>query len=77
VLPAGPWDRGGHGDLSGGLGLLPLTVPEARRLLVALVWTTPVQPGLVLAWSRWRRRHQARARRAHDHRRETQGRLEP
>jgi hypothetical protein len=60
VLPAGPWDRGGHGDLSGGLGLLPLTVPEARRLLVALVWTTPVQPGLVLAWSRWRRRHQAR-----------------
>jgi len=51
--------------LTGGLGLLPLTVPEVRRLLVALVWTAPVQPGLVLAWSRWRRRHQARARRAH------------
>jgi hypothetical protein len=31
---------------------------------------TPVQPGLVLAWSRWRRRHQARARRAHYQRRE-------
>ena len=43
---------------------------EVRRLLVALVWTTPVQPGLVLVWSRWRRRHQARARRAHYQRRE-------
>ena len=26
--------------MNGGLGLLPLTVPEVRRLLVALVWTT-------------------------------------
>jgi len=51
-------------------------VPEVRRLLVALVWTTPVRPGFVLAWSRWRRRHQARARRAHYHRRERQVRLE-
>jgi hypothetical protein len=58
--------------VNGGLGLLPLTVPEVRRLLVALVWTTPVRPGFVLAWSRWRRRHQARARRAHYHRREQQ-----
>jgi hypothetical protein len=40
-----------RGRLSGGLGLLPLTVPEVRRLLVALVWTTPVQSGFVLAWS--------------------------
>jgi hypothetical protein len=45
--------------VNSGLGLLPLTVPEVRRLLVALVWTARVQPGLVLAWSRWRRRHQA------------------
>jgi hypothetical protein len=58
------------------LGLLPLTVPEVRRLLVALVWTTPVTPGFVLAWSRWRRRHQARARRAHYRRREHQVRLD-
>jgi hypothetical protein len=50
--------------------LLPLTVPEVRLLLVALVWTTPVELDLVLAWSRWRRRHQARARRAHYQRRE-------
>jgi hypothetical protein len=49
---------------------------EVRRLLVALVWTTPVTPGFVLAWSRWRRRHQARARRAHYRRREQQVRLE-
>jgi SRSO17 transposase len=64
--------KGGRGGVNGGLGLLPLTVPEVRRLLVALVWTTPVRPGFVLAWSRWRRRHQARARRAHYHRRERQ-----
>jgi hypothetical protein len=62
--------------LNGGVDLLPLTVPEVRRLLVALVWTTPVTPGFVLAWSRWRRRHQARARRGHYHRRERQVRLE-
>jgi hypothetical protein len=58
-----------------GLGLVPLTVPEVRRLLVALVWTTPIEPGLVLAWSRWRRRHQARARRAHYQRQQQQLRL--
>jgi hypothetical protein len=68
--------KGGRGRLSGGLDLLPLTVPEVRRLLVALVWTTPVEPGLVLAWSYWRRRHQARARRAHYQQREQQGRLQ-
>ena len=68
--------KGGRGGLTSQLGLLPLTVPEVRRLLVALVWTSPVPPGFVLAWSRWRRRHQARARRAHDQRREQQVRLE-
>jgi SRSO17 transposase len=52
------------------------TAPEIRRLLVALVWTAPIQPSLVLTWSRWRRRHQARARRAHYQRRERQVRLE-
>jgi hypothetical protein len=61
--------KGGRGGLTSQLGLLPLTVPEVRRLLVALVWTSPIPPGFVLAWSRWRRR-QARARRAHYQRRE-------
>jgi hypothetical protein len=64
--------KGGRGGLTGGLGLVPLTVPEVRRLLVAFAWTTPTEPSLVLAWSRWRRRHQARAQRAHYHRRQTQ-----
>ena len=68
--------KGGCGGLTSQLGLLPLTVPEVRRLLVALVWTSPIPPGFVLAWSRWRRRHQARARRAHYQRREQQVRLE-
>jgi hypothetical protein len=72
---AGRLGKGGRGGLSGGLGLLPLTVPEVRRLLVALVWTMPVEPSFVLAWSRWRRRHQARARRAHYQRGERQARL--
>ncbi len=36
---------GGRGGLTSGLGLLPLTVPEVRRLLVALVWAAPVEPG--------------------------------
>jgi len=46
-----------------------LTLPEVRRLLVRLLWSTPVVPSLVLAWSRWRRRHQARAQRCHYRRR--------
>jgi len=61
--------QGGRGRLTSQLGLLPLTVPEVLRLLVTLVWTSPIPPGFVLAWSRWRRRHQARARRAHHQRR--------
>jgi hypothetical protein len=68
--PAPATPKGGRGGLTSQLGLLPLTVPEVRRLLVALVWTSPIPPGFVLAWSRWRRRHQARARRAHYQRRE-------
>jgi hypothetical protein len=65
----------GRGSLSGGLDLLPLTVSEVRRLLVALVWTKPVEPGFVLAWAWWRRRHQARARRVHYQRQQKQLRL--
>jgi len=40
-----------------------LSVPEIRRLLCLLVWPATTAPVLVLAWSWWRRRHQARARR--------------
>lgn len=49
--------------------LLPLTVPEVQRLLWKLVWHAPPQAEQVLAWSHWRRQHQARAKRAHIKRR--------
>jgi hypothetical protein len=57
--------------------LLPLTVPEVRRLLFALVWQPPPSAEHVLHWSGWRRRHQARAKQAHIKRRQrkTQVRL--
>ena len=50
--------------------LLPLTVPEVRRLLFALVGQPPPSRDHVLQWSRWRRRHQARAKQAHSKRRQ-------
>ena len=49
--------------------LIPLTVPEVRRLLTRLIWHVPPTPAHTLAWSYWRRRHQARARRCHYQRR--------
>jgi SRSO17 transposase len=45
--------------------LVPLSVPEARRLLALLVWRQPTDPAGILDWSAWRRRHQARACQAH------------
>jgi SRSO17 transposase len=41
-------------------GMIPLTVPEVRRLLAAA--GSPSPPGLTIHWSGWTRRHQARAR---------------
>ena len=49
-------------------GLVKVSVPEARRL--ARLATTPMSRAardLGYAWSRWRRRHQARARCHHYH----------
>ena len=43
--------------------LIPLTVPEVRRLLYRLIWRHQPTDESVLRWSRWRRRHQATARR--------------
>jgi hypothetical protein len=40
--------KGGHGSLSCGLGLLPLTVPEVRRLLVR--WCGPARSGRAWCW---------------------------
>lgn len=49
--------------------LLPLTVPEVRRLLHWLVWAPLHSVEHVFSWSRWRRRHQARAKQCHYRRR--------
>jgi hypothetical protein len=49
--------------------LIPLTVPEVRRLLWGVVWRVFPSVDHVLAWSVWRRHHQAVARRCHDQRR--------
>jgi hypothetical protein len=43
----------------------PISVPEIRRLLVRLLWTATRAPDEILAWSRWRRRHEKIAQEAH------------
>jgi hypothetical protein len=45
-------------------GLIPLTVPEIRRLLTAAL-SKPNPPGHAARWLQWRRRHQARSRWLH------------
>ncbi len=42
-------------------GLVPLTVPEVRRLLADAL-SRPKPPGHAARWLEWRRRHQARSR---------------
>jgi hypothetical protein len=46
-------------------GLIPLTCNELQRLLVRLVLEPARRPADPQAWSRWRRRHQHRARVSH------------
>ncbi len=53
-------------------GLITLTVNEFRRLFDALLLVTHHTITSLLAWSRWRRRHQYRARLSHYRRRENQ-----
>jgi hypothetical protein len=48
--------------------LIPLTVPEVRRLVLA-IGETAEQRSFRLGWSRWRRLHQAVAARCHAARR--------
>jgi hypothetical protein len=63
-LPARAGDQPPGGDP----GLVKVSVPEARRL--ACLATAPMSCAardLGYAWSRWRRRHQARARWHHYH----------
>jgi hypothetical protein len=42
-------------------GMIPLTIPEIKRLLAALT-TRPLPPWHVIHWHAWTRRHQARSR---------------
>jgi hypothetical protein len=49
-------------------GLIPVTVPELLRLLRDVVIPPPRRDHAHRQhWSRWRRRHQYRARQAHQH----------
>jgi SRSO17 transposase len=50
--------------------LLPLSVPEVRRLLGHLIWPHPCNVILGLSWSWWRRCHQSLASYFHTRRRE-------
>ena len=45
--------------------LIPLTLPEVRRLLYHLIWQFTPSAKSVLEWSCWRPRHQARSRLCH------------
>ena len=56
--------------MSAAAELLPLTVPEVRRLLFALLYQPPPVAAHILHWSAWRRRHQVRAKQAHIKRRQ-------
>jgi SRSO17 transposase len=42
-------------------GMIPLTIPEIKRLLAALT-TQPLPRRLIIHWDAWTRRHQARSR---------------
>jgi len=45
--------------------LIPLTLPEVRRLLARLLWPVATPPPQWLEWSTWRRKHQAVAQKCH------------
>ena len=49
--------------------LIPLTVPEVRRLLTRLILRAIHPADFELSWSQWRRKHQAIAKESHYQRR--------
>jgi hypothetical protein len=53
----------------GDADLIPVTVPEVRRLLIRIVLTQHPTSEQALNWSDWRRRHQLVAKLSHDRRR--------
>ena len=54
------WEKRGLPQF--GERLIPLTVPEVRRLLYRLIWRHHPTNESVLRWSQWRRRHHYRRR---------------
>jgi SRSO17 transposase len=56
---------GEHAASPAPAGLIPLTCSELQRLLTRLVLEPARRPADPEAWSRWRRRHQYRARISH------------
>ena len=56
---------------SPGSGLISLTLGEVRRLLAHLIIIIPGRAA-TWAWSRWRRRHQHRAKISHYQRKQTE-----
>lgn len=52
-------------------GLIPLTIPEARRIAYRLVVRVLAPPEALLHWSHWHRLHKVRAMRSHYLRRST------
>src|SRR5262249_39758978 len=71
--PASREQKGAHAKRHRLVDLLPLTVPEVRRLVWWLVWVRVFPQNEVLDWSQWRHRHQAMARRWHYKRRARAG----
>ena len=68
--PRRPGPRSGkRGDAPPDPDLVPVSVPELRRLMTRLRPDYPHPARFVLAWSRWRRHHQAIARACHIERR--------
>jgi hypothetical protein len=55
---------GPSGRLMSLTALLP-TVPEIRYLLARLLLRPPIRARFIMAWSHWRRQHQAKAAAAH------------
>lgn len=60
-------------DSTGSCLLVAISANEIRRLF-ALLTRPPIDEGLILHWSHWRRRHQARSRQSHYRRRSLRNR---
>lgn len=65
VIRAQPLVTAGKKGAATKLKLLPWTLPELRRLLWLLIWSTSPSLVAIWHWSIWRRQKQERARQCH------------